>query len=202
MQRPYTDVGDLLPDLHEAVSAYCQEPFVLFGHSMGALIAFEYARWLRANRRPGPEHLVVSGRRAPHLPRSRPLIHDLPDDAFAKKLLELGGTAEELLADPRVMRLLMPGLRADFQLNDAYRHQPGPALTCPVTTLGGRTDPYVDQAGLAAWARHSTGAFALHTLDGGHFFLHSSRQALLRILSGVLRQTMDPALAGTGVETS
>jgi surfactin synthase thioesterase subunit len=196
LQQPYADLQELLPDLGDAAAPYCAEPFVLFGHSMGALIAFEYARWLRDTGRPDPRHLFVSGRRAPQLPHNRPLVHDLPAEDFVKQLWELGGTPKELLTDPRVMRMVTPGLRADFQLNDTYRYRRGPVLGCPISAFGGRTDPHVDQAGLTAWAHQSQSSFALHMMDGGHFFLHSARDALLRKLAGTLWQTM-----ATGGET-
>jgi medium-chain acyl-[acyl-carrier-protein] hydrolase len=194
MQRPYAVLEDLLPDLGDAVSDYCAEPYVLFGHSMGALIAFEYARWLRAHGRRPPEHLVVSGRRAPQLRHNRPLIHTLPDDTFAEQLRELGGTPEELLADARVMRLIMPGLRADFQLNDGYRYRPDAPLDCPLTAFGGRADRHVDEPGLAAWAEQTTGPFRHTLFDGGHFFLHSAKESVLGELAGILRRTTEAAV--------
>ncbi|WP_354642972.1 thioesterase II family protein [Kitasatospora camelliae] len=191
-QPGYTDVEDLLPDLTEVLADHCEGPFALFGHSMGALIAFAFARRLRAEGRPGPEHLVVSGRRAPQLVHNRPLIHHLPDREFVERLRELGGTPEELLADARVMRLVMPGLRADFQLNDGYVHRPEQPLSVPITAFGGRADPHVDPEGVAAWARQSTGPFTMRMFDGGHFFLHSAQQEVLRELSRLLRQRTDP----------
>ncbi|MFJ2868426.1 thioesterase II family protein [Kitasatospora sp. NPDC087314] len=191
-QPAYRDVDELVPVLTEVLAEHCEAPFVLFGHSMGALIAFALARRLRAEGRPAPEHLVVSGRRAPQLVHNRPLIHHLPDGQFVERLRELGGTPEELLADARAMRLVLPGLRADFQLNDTYRHRPEEPLPVPVTAFGGRADPHVDPEGVAAWARQSTGRFTMRMFDGGHFFLHSARQEVLRELGRLLRRPADP----------
>ncbi|WP_326698416.1 alpha/beta fold hydrolase [Streptomyces sp. NBC_01754] len=195
LQRPYTRLDDLLPDLVRAVSDYCREPYVLFGHSMGALIAYAYARRLCDAGPRGPEHLIVSGRRAPQLPHNRPLLHDLADGELLRRLREFGGTTDELLSDPRTMRLVLPGLRADFQLNDTYRYTPEPRLDCPVTAFGGRQDSHVDGAGIAAWADRTTGPFAVRMLDGGHFFLHSSQAELLRAIGVVLHRTTGSTVA-------
>ncbi|RAJ38452.1 surfactin synthase thioesterase subunit [Kitasatospora sp. SolWspMP-SS2h] len=197
-QRAHTDVEDLLPDLTEALAEHCRPPFALFGHSMGALIAFALTRRLRALGAPAPAHLVVSGRRAPQLAHNRPLIHHLPEEQFLARLRELGGTPDALLADARVMRLVLPGLRADFQLNDSYTHRPQEPLPVPITAFGGRADPDVDPAGLAAWARQSTGAFTLRMFDGGHFFLHTAQAEVLAELSRLLRR---PADRGAGALT-
>ncbi len=190
-QPAYTDVEDLLPDLTAALADHCRPPYALFGHSMGALIAFSFARRLRELGAPAPDHLVVSGRRAPQLAHNRPLIHHLPQDQFLDRIRELGGTPESLLADARVMRLVLPGLRADFQLNDCYTHRPQEPLPVPITAFGGRADPHVDPEGLAAWARQSTGAFTMRMFDGGHFFLHSAQQEVLHELSRLLRRPTD-----------
>lgn len=195
LQRPYSELDALLPDLAQAVSSYCREPYVLFGHSMGALIAYAYARRLCDAGLRGPEHLIVSGRRAPQLTHNRPAIHDLPDDALLERLREFGGTTDELLSDPRAMRLVMPGLRADLQLNDTYRYRPEPPLDCPVTAFGGREDSHVDEFGIAAWADRTTGPFAMYMLEGGHFFLHSSQAALLRAIRGIAHRTAGSAAA-------
>lgn len=197
-QQPYTSVEDLLPALTEVLSDHCEAPFMLFGHSMGALIAFAYARRLRREGRPAPEHLIVSGRRAPQLTHNRPLIHDLPQEHFVERLRELGGTPEDLLADARVMRLVMPGLRADFQLNDTYAYEPEAPLSIPVSAFGGRTDPHVDPIGLAAWAQQTDGPFTMRMFDGGHFFPHSAQQEVLRELARLVRQPTD-RVAGTVV---
>ncbi|MER6914834.1 alpha/beta fold hydrolase [Streptomyces sp. NPDC000594] len=189
LQRPYDDLADLVPDLGDALAEYCAEPYVLFGHSMGALISFGLARRMRATGGPGPEHLIVSGRRAPHLPHERPHIHDLPDEEFTGALRAMGGTPEELLSDPRVMRLVRPGLRADFRLNDTYRYAPEPPLDCPVSAFGGRTDEHADEKGVAAWGEQTTGPFTARTLEGGHFFLHSARSTLLGAIGGILDRT-------------
>lgn len=195
LQRPYTDLGELLPDLEAALAPACREPYVLFGHSMGALIAYAYTRRLREAGLRGPEHLIVSGRRAPQLTHNRPLIHDLPDEDLLDRLREFGGTADELLSDTRTMRLVMPGLRADFELNDTYRHTPGPRLDCPVTAFGGRDDSHVDEAGIASWADLTAGPFAMYMLEGGHFFLHTSRAELLHAIRRVLHRTRGSIVA-------
>jgi surfactin synthase thioesterase subunit len=110
----------------------------------------------------------------------------MPDGPFVAGLRRLGGTPEELLADRRVMGMLMPGLRADFRLNDGYRHRPGPPLACPVTTFGGRQDHVVDEPELRAWREHTTGPFTSQTFEGGHFFLHSARDELLGAIGAAL----------------
>ncbi|WP_156755618.1 thioesterase II family protein [Actinokineospora pegani] len=187
LQKPFQDVDAAVAALAEVTEDYCAEPFALFGHSMGALVAFEFTRLLRAAGRRGPEHLFASGRQAPQLPVTRPLIHDLPDAEFADALRDFGGTPEEVLADPRTMSLLAPGLRADFRVNDTYRHRPQPPLDCPVTAFSGRTDPHVAPANVEAWGAQTTGRFTHHRLDGGHLFLHSEREALLGHLGAALR---------------
>lgn len=195
-EPPLTAVEDAVAALGEELLATIRPPFALFGHSMGALIAYELTRWLRAMGGPAPERLLVSGRQAPHLPRRVRSPYDLPDAQFIETLRSLGGTPEQVLDDAHVMRLLMPVLRADFKLNDAYQHRPGKPLDCPVTAFGGWDDPVVGVDGLQAWQAHTEGPFTLHMFDGGHFFPHSAQRELLR----VVRQEAGagaPVLVGT-----
>ncbi|MEV5176581.1 alpha/beta fold hydrolase [Streptomyces flaveolus] len=195
-EPPLTDVRDVVAALGEELLAAIRPPFVLFGHSMGALIAYELTRWLRAVGGPGPERLLVSGRQAPHLARRVRSPYDLPDAEFVEALRSLGGTPEEVLGDAHVMRLLMPVLRADFRLNDAYRHRPGKPLDCPVSAFGGRDDPVVGEDGLRAWQAHTEGPFTLHMFDGGHFFPHSAQRELLSVVGREVGAGC-PVLAGT-----
>ncbi|RNG34161.1 thioesterase II family protein [Streptomyces botrytidirepellens] len=152
-------------------------PLVLFGHSMGSLIAFESARMLE---RDGHTvlGLVVSGRRAPSV---RPPAGARKVD-FAEAIAEtrgLGGTDPALLRDPDFLELMLPVLRADYELAESYQAEPGAAVSCPLTVLTGDTDPQVNRAEAEAWRDHTTGAFALHEVAGGHFFFNDDRSTVL-----------------------
>ncbi|GAB3441158.1 thioesterase II family protein [Actinophytocola sediminis] len=188
LQRPYQQIGDLVPDLAEVTVDYCQKPFVLFGHSMGALVAFELARWMRTNGQRAPEHLLVSARRAPHLVLERPLVHTLPDDDLIEWLRQFGGVPDHLLANRAAMRIAMTGLRADIQLNDTYEYHPSTTLDCPVTVFGGLHDSHVERAELEAWAELTSGGFQLHMMPGNHFFINSGRVELLEHITRAVRR--------------
>ncbi|HZN76751.1 MAG TPA: alpha/beta fold hydrolase [Micromonosporaceae bacterium] len=185
-QPPFRDLATLTPVLGRTVAPLTDRPFAMFGHSMGALVSFELARWLRARGLPGPVHIFASSRPAPHLPLARPGAHLLSDDRLVDRVHQMGGTPAELLADSRFRRLLLPLLRADIAVNDGYVYRPEPPLDCPITACGGRDDMDVDERSLAAWGEHTTGEFRLSKFDGGHFYLQDSRTALLRLLRDVL----------------
>ena len=176
----------LVDRLGRAVRPWLDRPFAFFGHSMGALIAFELARALRKGTAPEPTHLFVSSHCAPHLPTRGRLLHRLTDSELMLRLRQLNGTPEEVLANVELMRLLLPTLRADCMLCETYEHSPGEPLACGVTALGGREDPAVAGAELEAWRRHTRGPFELQMLPGDHFYLHSARPRLLRLIVGRL----------------
>lgn len=153
-------------------------PFVFFGHSLGAIVAFELARELP------PSRLVVSGRRAPHLPLPRSPIYDLPDHRFVEELRKYEGTPEEVLADREVMELYLPILKADFAISESYRYEEAPPLALPLLVLGGESDPMVEASSLHEWTRHTTGDHAVHTFEGGHFFLNDFVPDIVKLALG------------------
>ncbi|MBB5953766.1 surfactin synthase thioesterase subunit [Saccharothrix tamanrassetensis] len=169
-ETPCTAVDQIVPPLAAAISAHADRPYALFGHSMGAVIAYEVARTL-STLPDGPSHLFVSGRRAPHLPARRDPLHPLPHKEFMPAVAAMGGTPAEVLDQPDLIRMFLPGLRADFTVNETYEHRPGPALDCPVTGLTGDTDPEVDLAEMRRWNDITTGPFRLRVFRGGHFYL-------------------------------
>jgi len=153
-------------------------PYAFFGHSLGALIAFELARELRRRAQPLPVHLFVSARRAPQVPaRERP-IHDLPEEEFLAELRKLKGTPEEVLQHAELMRLLGPVLRADFAVNETYAYVAGEPLDLGISAFGGLGDEEVTREDLAQWSDHTRGPFRLRMLPGDHFFLHSGRDLI------------------------
>jgi len=171
----------------EAVAAACRGSFALFGHSFGAMLAFEVARWLRRRGGPMPEHLFVSGCSAPQLPEPNLPIHDLPEPEFIEQLRRLNGTPEEVLANPELLELIIPILRADFAVCRSYAYQHEAPLSCPISAYGGLRDSDVSRERLEAWREQTSGAFALRMFPGDHFFVNTDRLLLLRVVSQELR---------------
>lgn len=147
------------------------ETFALFGHSMGALLGYELAHALSALGRP-PLHLFVSGLGAPHLPLARPPAYLLPDDELLELMAELEGTSPEVLADPELVQLLLPVIRADLEVCESYVHPDRPLLRVPVTALTGRSDPGVSVDRVHAWGSLTAASFHAAVFPGGHFYLY------------------------------
>lgn len=156
----------------DALRPLLDRPYILFGHSMGALTAYELTRLLRREGQPAPAHLVVSGCVAPHLPSRRRAIHGLPDAEFKEELRKLNGTPQEVLENQELLSLLMPPLRRDFTVVETYVHAPEPALDVPLSAFGGDQDPNVLPEDLEGWAAHTTAAFQMQIFPGDHFYLH------------------------------
>jgi len=172
----------LIAALGEAIEPFVDAPFVFFGHSMGALIGFELARFLRRQHQRLPEALLVSGSPAPQIPDKYPKTYDLPKDEFIAELHRLGGTPKEALENAELMELMIPVLRADFELIQNYDYSAEAPLACPITAYGGLHDYEVTAEMLAAWKEQTASTFSLHMLPGDHFFLRSCEAILLGLL--------------------
>ncbi|MEU9889399.1 alpha/beta fold hydrolase [Sphaerisporangium sp. NPDC051011] len=154
----------------EAMGALLDRPVALFGHSMGAVLAYETARALRELGTP-PVHLFVSGRRAPQIPlREEPVAH-ADDETFMRSLRALGGTDADVLDDPQIRELTFPYVRNDFDLIESYVHRDGPPLACPVTVLAGDEDAQVTPEDVERWREVTTGEVTVRFLPGDHFYL-------------------------------
>ncbi|MFF8867304.1 thioesterase II family protein [Streptomyces sp. NPDC015139] len=167
-EPPLGNLNMMAGHLAAALSTSRDAPLALFGHSFGALLAYEVAARLQATG-PAPVHLFVSAAPPPSSPRDAG-VHLRDDDGVIAELDRIAGTTVRSAGEEAVLRLLLPAIRADYRAFETYR-DPGHTLTCPVTVLLGATDPLVTPGRAGAWARHTAGPCALRTLPGGHFYL-------------------------------
>ena len=183
LEQPYTRMGPLVADVTRALRPFFDKPFALFGHSMGAAVGFEVTRLLRREGGPRPAHLFVSGRSAPQLRKPQRHAYKLPEAEFIEELRRLKGTPAEVLEHPELMQLLLPLVRADFELIQTYTAADEPPLDVPLTAFGGLMDEDVSRECLEAWGAQTTRAFGYRMLPGDHFYLTANQHLLLPLLA-------------------
>jgi medium-chain acyl-[acyl-carrier-protein] hydrolase len=175
-----TSLDDAVAALAPLIVGRTDLPYAFFGHSMGSLIAFETTRRLRVLGARLPDHLFLSGMRAPNLPDRDPR-HTLPDD-------ELLVTAEFAGVDEELQELLLPLLRADLRLCETYTYRPGPPLPCPLTVLAGSDDHTVDSTELADWRKHTSAGFELRLIPGApHLYVRGAERQLAETITRAFR---------------
>jgi medium-chain acyl-[acyl-carrier-protein] hydrolase len=176
---PYTSLDQLVPELVEELKPWLNRPHAWFGHSLGALVAFEACRELRRRAVAEPSRLLVAGRPAPQLPLRLPPVHAASEPVLRARLHELDGTPGALLVAPSGLSAQLNTLRADLRASELYEHRPEPPLDCPITVLGGLLDPYTTPTDLAAWRAQTTTDCTVEIFPGGHFFPHQNLDAVL-----------------------
>lgn len=180
-EKPIADVMVLADNVYDVVRRQPELPLTLFGHSLGALVAFEVTRRLEANGQQ-PVRMFASGRRGPATFRDEK-VHLYDDTGIMNELRNLNGTASALLDDEELMRAALPPLRADYKAAETYRCAPDTLVSCPITILTGDKDPKTTVEEAAAWAGHTTGPSDLKVFTGGgHFFLTDKTDEVIRIL--------------------
>ena len=179
-EAAHTRVADLVAELFPHIEALLDRPLVLYGHSVGSLVAFELIRELRKGGYPLPLALVVSSRRAPHRSlRPEHLLHSLPDEVLADRVEDLGGVLPGMMGDQRWRGHFLPRIRADLCLSDTYVCCEGPRLECPLHTFIGEHDNLVARDDWEAWSEHASGKFTRRLLPGGHFFSKEGQAELI-----------------------
>lgn len=201
------DAGPIAAELAQEIQPLLDRPYVFFGHSMGALIAFDLAHELRRRGSRQPELFIASGRNAPKFLWRDAGIQALSDDVFIATVRDYNGTPEALLNEPSMRDLWLPRLRADLTISATYKYaQPAP-LDCPLLVLHGTNDGLISDEGLRGWLTETRGPVRYVCYPGNHFFLHSDEQIVLadvsreleKILAGASGTASRGQLAGSPV---
>jgi surfactin synthase thioesterase subunit len=174
-------VAAVLPELRP----WLDRPFAFFGHSTGAIVAYEVARVLQDEQGLMPVGLIASGRRGPSTHRAEH-VHRGGDRSLLREVARLGGTPPELLADEEVQQLMLPALRGDYKAIETYEWRPGPPLDCPIFAVVGEDDPLATESEAAAWRAQTSAGFELHVLPGRHFYLVDQQHEVIALISRML----------------
>jgi len=178
------DMPTLAGTLANELSSELHPSHIFFGHSLGALVAFEVAKALVARGKPAPAMLLVSGADAPTVRDDQRYSNLRSDAEVLTHLRELNGTPPEVLENQDLLALMLPIIKADFEICGNYRYASGRLLECPVHAFGGRLDTTTPES-LAAWSEECTGRFSLDLLEGDHFFINSELDRLLSLIVGL-----------------
>jgi surfactin synthase thioesterase subunit len=187
-EEPRIDVSQVAA----AIAMSADRPYAIYGHSLGARLGFEVIRRLMATGSPLPTRFYIGAAGAPDHP-SGGIFHGLSrvgNDELVRRLAEGGGVPAAVLAEPELLQLLMPALRADFTWLDAYTFIAGPPLPVPLVAFAGDNDPAVPPEAVSAWEKHTSATFRYHQIRGGHFFLHDGLDELAGLVAADLREAL------------
>ncbi|MBR1158097.1 thioesterase II family protein [Bradyrhizobium elkanii] len=200
LEPPVSDFGVLLDGLEQAVLELAAVPLLLFGYSMGASLAYEVSLRL-AQRGLTLRHLMVAARVPPYCVTPRATRIVLDRQQIVRKILQLGGTAPDLIESDLFDSHILPTLQADFAAVDNHHRAVPQILPCPVLALGSSDDSDVSVNQMRAWNVAAGGGFELRLLEGEHFFLHTAHERVIAIVNEVLDRYV-PQTAGIGAATA
>lgn len=180
-------IGELADRLYQVLVPRLSGPVAFFGHSMGAVLAFELTRRIEARGGAVPAVILASGRRAPGTVREES-VHLRDDAGIVREMHSLGGTDSRVFDDPDLLAMVMPALRADYRAIETYRPAAEASVGVPIVVLTGKDDPKTTIDEAQAWSEHTTGGTELHTFPGGHFFLETNQAGVISLITDTLRK--------------
>lgn len=187
-ERPLDSMPALMQQLVPQIAPFLDRPFAFFGHSMGALMAFDLTRQLARSGLPQPDQLFLSAFHAPEHLSGRKTLHTLPDRDFLRHLIQYGGMPPAVLEAPELLRLMLPVMRADFSMIETFELGVFPPVSMEIISFCGSEDHAAPHQDMLGWRDHTAAAFSLTTLPGGHFFLKTAENQLLQLLATSLEQ--------------
>jgi surfactin synthase thioesterase subunit len=179
-ESAFNNMDDLVNCLLAEADVLQSKPYILLGHSLGARVAYEFAKCAIKQGYPAPLHFIASGSRAPNEPRTLTPIHTLPSQDFLKTILEMGGIPDEIIENEELLHLLESTFRADFKIAEQYSSSVFP-LDCPITALCGDEDYRVPEVLVKKWGAFTTSSWRVMCFEGGHFFINQNPHVIPEI---------------------
>jgi surfactin synthase thioesterase subunit len=184
-----TDLHQVADDLYLQASSSLKatESYAIFGHSMGAVLAYELQKRLRMKLNKEPVHVFYSGHFPPHIPEKK-VYHQLSDDQLKKVIIAMGGVPEELADNHAVLDFFLPILRADFQLLETYQCDEVDPAACPISIFYGTRDLPSVLFDLDDWDKYTNDDCEFFEFDGDHFFIHQLTNEVVEKINVILKR--------------
>ncbi|MGH0631129.1 thioesterase II family protein [Bacillus pacificus] len=192
LEPSYSNLNQAINDIFLSIDdEIADTPYALFGHSMGALYAFELLYKLRDEKRPMPVCTFFSGKNPPHI-KAKKIRHVLNDDEFLKELRKMGGTPQELLESKELMNLFIPILREDFRITETYLlPNKREKIDCPFVILNGKNDELTDSNIMKEWGEYTGKGIQTFDFEGEHFFIQTHVKEVLEVIDNFLFEYMN-----------
>lgn len=190
-EPPYKTMTEIVAALFIALKQLSNKPFILYGHSMGARVAYELTLMLARFHCNLPVHFIASGSPAPYIARTKEQTFHLPDNEFIAKVAALNGTPPDILANDEIIQLMLPALRADFEIIETYCNKSKFLISTKVSALAGNQEE-IEVADIEAWFT----LFEMHTqiywISGDHFFVEKNKADVLKIVNNIIKEHLSP----------
>ncbi|EJQ37425.1 hypothetical protein IEE_05211 [Bacillus cereus BAG5X1-1] len=186
----YESLEDAVDDIFDNIKDKIGEnDYAIYGHSMGSLLAYELYYKIKEMGHNIPKHIFFSGHRAPNRERKKDISFTLPDEDFKNKIIELGGTPEELISNQELFELFLPILKSDFKIVETYKYKERmDKIECDISVLNGKNDS-ISLEEVLDWKNHTNGNFRTYYFEGNHFYINHNMEEIMSILNNTLRES-------------